>query len=99
MNLEELGWKLPLLVAGFAGGVVNAFMLRRANVVDVTGSLVVGMFTANYWTEAAVRYIGTPELPTAFLVGVCGMAIARGVFNAARRWRPSLPNGGGDGGS
>lgn len=95
--LAELGLKLPDLFAGFCGGVVNAFVFRKANAWDVIGSVVVGMLTANYLSSPAAQIIGTSGPPTAFIVGLCGMAICQGLFTAARKWRPALPNGGGDG--
>ena len=45
--LISLGIKMPDLVAGFAGGVVNAFVFKRSDPVSIIGSMIVGALTAN----------------------------------------------------
>ena len=85
--LVSLGIVLNDLVAGFAGGVVNAFVFRRSEPFAIIGSIVAGGFTANYLSETAMRYVGTSRGASAFLVGLCGMAICQGLVEAARRWK------------
>ena len=87
--LVELGLKLPDLVAGFAGGVVNAFVFKRADPWSIVGSVIVGALTANYLGETAVRYLGLGSGTAAFIVGLCGMAICQGLIEAAKRWKPA----------
>lgn len=86
--LLELGIKIPDLIAGFAGGVVHAFVFQRQNPLEVIGSVVVGALTANYLGETAGRLIGASDGAAAFIVGLGGMAICQGLFQAAQRWRP-----------
>lgn len=85
--LMQLGIRIQALVAGFAGGVVNAFVFKRSQPIAIVGSIVVGGFTANYLSESFVNYFGTSPGAAAFGVGVCGMAICQGLVNAATSWR------------
>jgi len=87
----SLGIKMPDLVAGFAGGVVNAFVFRRSDPVSIIGSMIVGSLTANYLSEPIGHYIGTGAGASAFIVGLAGMAICQGIVEAAKSWRPFTP--------
>jgi uncharacterized membrane protein YeaQ/YmgE (transglycosylase-associated protein family) len=84
----QIGIKMPDLVAGFAGGVVNAFVFKRADPFSIIGSMIVGALTANYLSESVGHYIGTTAGASAFIVGLAGMAICQGVVEAAKSWRP-----------
>jgi hypothetical protein len=86
--LLSVGIKLPDLVAGFAGGVVNAFVFKRSDPLSIIGSMIVGSFTANYLSGPIGRYIGTDGGASAFIVGLAGMAICQGIVEAAKSWRP-----------
>lgn len=95
--LAELGLRLPDLVAGFAGGVTNAFVMRRAEPVAIVGSVVVGTLTAAYLGEPAARALGTSGSAAAFIVGLAGMAVCQGIIAAVKRYRfLSHPTKGGD---
>lgn len=89
--LVQLGIKLPDLVAGFGGGVVNAFVFKRADPVSIVGSMIVGALSANYLAESFTRYLGTSQGAGAFIVGLAGMAICQGIVEAAKSWRPFGP--------
>lgn len=95
--LLELGIKVPDLVAGFAGGVVNAFVFKRSRPWAIVGSVVVGALTANYVGEPLSKFLGMGGGTGAFIAGLAGMALCQGLVDAARRWRPGPPgaNGGG----
>ncbi len=84
----QLGVKMPDLIAGFAGGVVNAFVFKRADPVSIIGSMIVGALTANYLSESVGHYIGTSGGASAFIVGLAGMAICQGIVEMAKSWRP-----------
>lgn len=86
--LVQLGVKLPDLIAGFGGGVVNAIAMKRTDPWSIIGSMIVGALTANYLTEPFGHYLGTSPQTTGFLVGVAGMAICQGVIKASERWTP-----------
>lgn len=85
--LQWLGIKLPDLIAGFAGGLVNAFVFRRADPWSVIGSLVVGACTANYLGEPAAHILGLSAGAAAFIVGLAGMAIVQGIVEAAKNYK------------
>lgn len=90
--LVWLGVKMPDLIAGFAGGVVNAFVFKRADPVSIVGSMIVGALTANYLSEPVGHYLGTSGGAAAFIVGLAGMAICQGIVEAAKSWRPFQSN-------
>lgn len=92
----SVGWKPQDLLAGLAGGIVNAFVFQRSSPVAVIGSIVVGALTANYLSEAASKYTGTSAGASAFIVGLCGMAVCQGIAEMVAKWRPGTPKGGTD---
>lgn len=99
--LDGLGPKLPDIVAGFAGGVVNVFVMRRIAWFEALGSVVVGTLTAAYLGPWISRLMSLDAGVAAFLVGLSGMALCQGLIEVARRWRPnwlppSGPPSGGD---
>ena len=83
---EEMTWweaihlNLANLVAGFAGGVVNAFVFKRSDPWGIIGSVVVGALTANYLGSMLALYIKTTEPVAAFLVGMGGMGLVQGLL-------------------
>lgn len=92
--LIEFGVKTQDLVAGLAGGVVNAFVFQRSNPVAIVGSVIVGALTAAYLTEPAAKLTGTTGGATAFIVGLGAMAICQGIVANIAKWRG--PKGGSD---
>lgn len=95
--LLEFGIRLPDLIAGFSGGVVNAFVFKRSGALAVIGSVVVGAFTANYLGAPAAKMIGASDGAAAFIVGLAGMAICQTIVDAVKRWKPNFGNGGHNG--
>lgn len=87
-----LGIRISDVIAGFAGGVVNAFVFKRSSPTAVIGSIVVGALTANYLSESAARFTGTSGGATAFIVGLCGMAVCQAIVEGVSHWRPRLLN-------
>ena len=95
--LIDLGIKTQDLVAGIAGGIVNAFIFQRSNPVAIIGSVVVGALTAAYLTEPAARFTGTTGGATAFIVGLGAMAICQAIVGQITKWKLSgAPKGGTD---
>lgn len=84
----ELGIKGPDVIAGFAGGVVNAFVFKRSAPIAIIGSVVVGTLTANYLGAAVAEYLHVSNGSAAFLVGVSGMAFVQGLIETMKNWRP-----------
>lgn len=96
--LLQLGIKLPDLVAGFGGGVVNAIVFKKSDPASIISSMIVGALTANYLTEPVSHYLGTSANTSGFLVGLAGMALCQGIIEAAKSWRPFGPTEGGKNG-
>lgn len=96
--LIEVGFKIPDLIAGFAGGVVNAFVFKRSEPWAIIGSVIVGALTANYMAESVAKYVGISNNTAAFLVGVGGMALVQVAVDVIKRritrWNPPQSNGG-----
>lgn len=92
--LDSIGFKLPDLVAGLAGGAVNAVVFRRVNPWAAAGSMVVGGLTANYLGEPAAHVLGLSNGASSFIVGVAGMALCQAIVASAQNWRPNIPGKG-----
>lgn len=90
---QQIGLSLPDLVAGFCGGVVNAFVFKRTGPPAIIGSVVVGAFTANYLGPVIGHYTGTQGGAAAFITGLAGMALCQGIVTAATNWRPFQTKG------
>ena len=94
--LLELGIRLPDLLAGFAGGVAHAFVIKDSNPFMVLGSVVVGALAANYLVEPAAVYFNLSRGPAGFIIGLTAMVLCQGLIAAAKSWRP-FKKGGGNG--
>jgi hypothetical protein len=82
---------IQYLVAGFAGGIVHAFMVRKATAWEVIGYIVVGGLTANFFVPQLLRVISlfnqAPGL-AAFIVGIGGFHICRRADKWVGTWNP-----------
>lgn len=85
--LKEIGLRIPDLIAGLSGGIVNAFVFKRSDGWSIVGSVVVGALTANYLSSIVSAYTGTSSGAAAFIVGLAGMAICQGIVEAVKNWR------------
>lgn len=83
---SAIGIHLKDLVAGFAGGVANAFIFKKSNPWAIIGSIVVGGLAANYLGATVGRIVGTSQGFSAFVVGLAGMAICQGIVESAGTW-------------
>jgi hypothetical protein len=86
--LSQLGFHAQDLVAGFSGGMVNAFVFKKSSPWAIIGSIVVGGFAANYLTAPISSFLGTSPGTSAFIVGLSGMAICQGIVESATQWSP-----------
>lgn len=84
--LTMLGINLPDMVAGFAGGVANAFVFKKSKPWAIIGSIVVGGFAANYLGSTVGKLLGTSAGTSAFIIGLAGMAICQGIVESASSW-------------
>lgn len=89
---HDLSINLANLVAGFMGGVVNAFVFKRSEPWAIVGSVLVGAITANYLGAMAAKAFsslpllgGTTEPVAAFLVGMMGMGFVQGLIEVLNR--------------
>ena len=88
--LNDLGLSLPVLLAGFFGGVVRALSRGYTSFHEVIASPISGALCAGYLTKPVLHYatnIGIPVIPAdqingdtgilaaGFVVGICGMWI------------------------
>jgi len=81
-----VGIHLQDLIAGFAGGVANAFVFKKSKPWAIIGSIVVGGLAANYLGYPAGKFLGTSDGTSAFIVGLAGMAICQGIVESAGSW-------------
>jgi hypothetical protein len=86
--LASIGIHLKDLVAGVAGGAVRSFLFKKSKPWAIIGSVVAGGLSANYLTEVVSNFLGTPLLPSAFIVGLAGFELCRRVVEMAAEWNP-----------
>jgi hypothetical protein len=84
--LSLVGIHLQDLVAGFAGGVANAFVFKKSKPWAIIGSIVVGGLAANYLGSTVGKILGTSDGTSAFIIGLAGMAICQGIVESAGSW-------------
>lgn len=85
---SNLGVKIPDLVAGFAGGVVNALLFQRTDPVAALVSVVVGGLTANYAAATFSKMSGLEIGFAGFIVGLGAMVICQGLLAGVKKWAP-----------
>jgi hypothetical protein len=86
--LSSLGFHVQDLVAGFAGGIVNAFVFKKSKPWAIIGSIVVGGFAANYLGSPIGTFLGVTPNTSGFIVGMAGMAVCQGIIESAHSWSP-----------
>lgn len=90
--LAQFGIRVPDVVSGLGGGVVNALFFQRAQPMDAVASVIGGAITANYMAGLLASGIGhiigtEPDRGVAgFIVGVTAMAICQGLLVSVRGW-------------
>lgn len=86
--LTELGLNGKLLMAGFAGGMLQAFMLRSSDPWTIIGSVIAGVFSANYFGATLgfyLQHVVSPDEATGmggFIAGICAMTLAQAIRQA-----------------
>ena len=99
-QFNDLGLSMPVLIAGFAGGVVRALSRGYSSFRAIIASPVCGALCAGYLTKPFVHYVDKIGLPlppvdatgtdtsmlaAGFVVGICGMWISDFVFLYAEK--------------
>lgn len=94
-QFNDFGLSLPVIIAGFAGGVVRALSRGYSSFRAIIASPVCGALCAGYLTKPFVHYVDklgfplppveatgsdTGLLAAGFVVGICGMWISDFVF-------------------
>jgi hypothetical protein len=88
-TLTLLGLELQNLFAGFAGGVVSVFLMRRVTPWEALGSMTAGALAANYLGEVVASLthalgVGL-KLPVAcFVTGLSAMALCQGIVEVVK---------------
>jgi len=85
--MTSIGLHMQDLVAGFAGGVANAFVFKKSNPWAIIGSIIVGGFAANYLGSVVGQVLGTSAATSAFIMGLTGMAICQGIVESSGSWK------------
>jgi uncharacterized membrane protein YfcA len=95
---QQLGINLQDIIAGFSGGLVNAFVFKQVQPWTIIGSVVVGGLTANYLGPMVARYISgeTTRGAAAFITGLAGMYLCQRIVDSAKDWRPFKTKGNSD---
>lgn len=88
---HDLGINLQRAVAGFAGGMVYALVMKQVRAIEAVSSVLVGTATANYLTDYVIKLIGFDGGGMAFLTGLIAMVLCQAIIAAARNIR--LPFG------
>lgn len=90
LDLSFLDINIQYLVAGFAGGIVHAFLVRKAGPWEIIGYIVVGGLAANFFTPQVLKIL--TQMPAgllAFMVGMGGFRICRQADKFfAGTWKP-----------
>lgn len=87
-HLNDIGLSAPVLLAGFAGGVVRALSRGYTSFREIIASPICGALCAGYLTKPVLHYTSTVGIPlpppdalgsdtgllaAGFVVGICGM--------------------------
>lgn len=86
--LCTIGINVPVLLAGFSGGMVRSFFMKTAEPWPVMGAIFAGGVTANYLSPSIGWFLGTSALTSAFAVGLCGMGICKKIIESASYLSP-----------
>ncbi len=85
IDLEGFGLHAAVMLAGFAGGLCYvALQPGRPSIWGVFSGLSVATLTANYLCQVAAKYLGTPELPAAFVMGLTATWVCRALMRRAQ---------------
>lgn len=72
------------LFAGFAGGVVSVFLMRKVTPWEALGSIVAGALTANYFGESMANIANVKTPLACFITGLTSMAVCQGIVEVVK---------------
>ncbi len=84
--LTSIGIHFKDLAMGLQGGISSIFLLRKPKPWNIWGSVIMGMFTANYFGSPVATFLGTPYDATVYGIGVAGGTICLGIIRYAKLW-------------
>ena len=84
--LVQLGIKIPDIVSGIAGGMVNALLFQRTSPLGAVASVLAGGLTSNYMAEPLAKQLGMSIGPAGFIIGLTAMVICQGIMAGAQKW-------------
>jgi len=88
-HLRDIGINIGLLVAGFAGSLVNVKKDGHKNWFTTLTSLLAGTLSANYLTPVVVKFFNMQDSNTqyaaAFIMGFLGLHGVEFVIDKFRR--------------
>lgn len=82
--LDDLGLDVKMMLAGFSGGVTHQFFFGKRDFYSSLGSMIGGLFTANYLAPSVAHYLGAPDAPIGFIVGLTALIFCQGVVSLVR---------------
>lgn len=87
--LAQFGIKIPDLVSGIAGGMVNAMLFQRTTPGAAVASVVAGGLTSMYLAEPMAKQFGLTVGPSGFIIGLTAMVVCQGLMAGAQKWAAS----------
>lgn len=84
--LASLGVKVPDLVSGIAGGMVNAILFQRTTPGAAVASVIAGGLTATYLAEPMAKQFSMSIGPSGFIIGLTAMIVCQGLMAGAHKW-------------
>lgn len=87
--LQSIGIKVPDIVAGIAGGMVNAILFQRSSPIAAVASVIAGGLTANYIADPMAKQFSMNLGPAGFVIGLTAMIVCQGLMAGAQKWADS----------
>ena len=85
--LSAIGVKITDVVAGLAGGIVNAlFFIKSLTPRDVIASILGGSITTAYLAPVVGKTMGTDSQVVGFIIGLTAMAICQQLILMVPGW-------------
>ena len=84
--LNALGVDPQLLFWAFLGSICSIFVGPR-NLWVALGNIAVGTIFGTGFGSVATKYTGVPPIPTAIIIGLTGMILAKILQRRVEKWR------------